>query len=69
MEGFLETLRERVLCGDGAIGTLLAERGVPAGSCFEELCLSRPELISSLHADYLAAVLKSLQQIHSEPTD
>jgi len=55
MAGFLETLRERVLCGDGAIGTLLAERGVPAGSCFEELCLSRPELISSLHADYLAA--------------
>ena len=55
MAGFLETLRERVLCGDGAIGTLLAERGVPAGSCFEELCLSRPELISSLHADYLEA--------------
>lgn len=55
MDRFLETLRERVLCGDGAIGTLLAERGVPAGSCFEELCLSRPELISSLHADYLAA--------------
>lgn len=55
MNRFLETLRERVLCGDGAIGTLLAERGVPAGSCFEELCLSRPELISSLHADYLAA--------------
>ena len=55
MEGFLEALRERVLCGDGAIGTLLSERGVPSGSCFEELCLSRPELISSLHADYLAA--------------
>jgi len=55
MSTFLQTLRERVLCGDGAIGTLLAERGVPTGSCFEELCTSRPDLISSLHTDYLAA--------------
>jgi homocysteine S-methyltransferase len=55
MSGFLQNLKERVLCGDGAIGTLLAERGVPAGSCFEELCLSRPGLITDLHADYLAA--------------
>jgi homocysteine S-methyltransferase len=55
MPSFLENLRERVLCGDGAIGTLLAERGVPAGSCFEELCLTRPDLIAALHSDYLAA--------------
>jgi homocysteine S-methyltransferase len=55
MSEFLRNLKERVLCGDGAIGTLLAERGVPAGSCFEELCLSRPTLITELHADYLAA--------------
>ena len=55
MSGFLQNLKERVLCGDGAIGTLLAERGVPAGSCFEELCLSRPALITELHADYLSA--------------
>lgn len=55
MESFLTALKERVLCGDGAMGTLLAEKGVPSGSCFEELCLSRPDLISSIHAEYLKA--------------
>ncbi len=51
----LDCLKENVLCGDGAMGTLLAERGIPAGSCFEELCLSRPELISGIHREYLNA--------------
>jgi homocysteine S-methyltransferase len=55
MSSLLETLKDRVLCGDGAIGTLLAERGVPSGSCFEELCVSQPDLIGGLHRDYLEA--------------
>jgi len=55
MASLLETLKDRVICGDGAIGTLLAERGVPSGSCFEELCVSQPELITRLHRDYLEA--------------
>jgi homocysteine S-methyltransferase len=37
------------------MGTLLMESGIPAAACFEELCLSRPELVSSIHASYLAA--------------
>jgi homocysteine S-methyltransferase len=37
------------------MGTLLAERGIPAGSCFEELCLERPQLILEIHREYLAA--------------
>jgi methionine synthase / methylenetetrahydrofolate reductase(NADPH) len=48
-------LRTAVLCGDGAMGTLLAERGIPAGSCFEELCLTRPETIREIHLEYLRA--------------
>jgi len=55
MEDLLSALKQGVLCGDGAMGTLLSERGIPAGSCFEELCLSRPELISGIHGEYLAA--------------
>jgi homocysteine S-methyltransferase len=55
MTDLLTALKENVLCGDGAMGTLLAERGIPAGSCFEELCLSRPEVISEIHREYLAA--------------
>ncbi|MFZ0435099.1 MAG: bifunctional homocysteine S-methyltransferase/methylenetetrahydrofolate reductase [Chthoniobacterales bacterium] len=55
MSDFLTALNKGVLCGDGAMGTLLAERGIPSGSCFEELCLERPELILEIHREYLAA--------------
>jgi homocysteine S-methyltransferase len=55
MSDFLTALNDGVLCGDGAMGTLLAERGIPSGSCFEELCLERPELILEIHSEYLAA--------------
>ena len=51
----LEEIQDYPLCGDGAMGTLLMERGVPANRCFEELCLSRPELICEIHEDYFAA--------------
>ena len=37
------------------MGTLLAERGIPSGSCFEELCLSQPEAIAIIHREYLEA--------------
>ena len=55
MGDFLDALKEGVLCGDGAMGTLLSERGIPAGNCYEELCLSQPELIARIHREYLAA--------------
>jgi len=37
------------------MGTLLMERGIPAEQCFEELCISQPEMILGIHTDYLAA--------------
>ncbi len=55
MDRLLQQLKESVLCGDGAMGTLLAERGIPSGSCFEELCLSQPGKISEIHREYLSA--------------
>lgn len=51
----LEELQSRLVCGDGAIGTLLLEGGVPLERCFEELCLSEPERIRAIHEDYIAA--------------
>lgn len=51
----LAELKTTVICGDGAMGTLLSEHGIPAGTCFEELCLSKPEVISAIHREYLAA--------------
>ncbi len=51
---FLDELQNRILPGDGAMGTLLMEEGTPPEHCFEELSLSRPELVSRIHAQYVA---------------
>lgn len=51
---FLDELNSGLLCGDGAMGTEIMARGTLDG-CFEELVCTAPELISGIHADYLAA--------------
>lgn len=43
------------ILADGAMGTLLHARGVPLQSCFDELNLTRPELIVEAHGEYLTA--------------
>jgi homocysteine S-methyltransferase len=51
----LDELQTRLVCGDGAIGTLLLDGGVPLERCFEELCLSEPERVRAIHEQYIAA--------------
>src|SRR2546421_6234157 len=51
----LDELERRVVCGDGAMGTLLLNDGVPIERCFEELCVSEPARIQKIHEDYIAA--------------
>ncbi len=43
-----------VLC-DGAMGTMLYALGVFINRCFDELNLSQPELVRTVHAEYLQA--------------
>src|SRR5690242_1031753 len=43
-----------ILC-DGAMGTTLYARGVFINRCFDELNLSQPDLVRSVHDDYLQA--------------
>ena len=43
-----------ILC-DGAMGTTLYARGVFINRCYDELNLSQPDLIRSVHEDYLQA--------------
>jgi methionine synthase / methylenetetrahydrofolate reductase (NADH) len=52
---FIERLQSGPVLCDGAMGTLLYARGIPYERCFDELNLSQPELIQSLHQEYLAA--------------
>jgi homocysteine S-methyltransferase len=43
------------ILADGAMGTQLHARGVSFDACFDELNLSRPELILDIHREYLEA--------------
>lgn len=56
---FLEKLNQQILIGDGAMGTLLYSYGT--GSCYEELNLSHPEEIRSIHEAYIEAGSDLLQ--------
>src|SRR4029077_17166946 len=51
----LAELEERLICGDGAMGTLLLDRGVPVDHCLEELCISESERIVAIHQEYVTA--------------
>jgi methionine synthase / methylenetetrahydrofolate reductase(NADPH) len=51
----LGELETRVICGDGAMGTLLLNAGVSIERCLEELCVSEPERIQKIHEDYITA--------------
>jgi methionine synthase / methylenetetrahydrofolate reductase(NADPH) len=55
MSSFLETLQAGPLLVDGAMGSLLYERGVLHTRSYEELNLSQPELIRIVHRDYVHA--------------
>jgi methionine synthase / methylenetetrahydrofolate reductase(NADPH) len=52
---FSEALARGAWVADGAMGTQLYERGVLYNTCFEELNVSRPELVLAVHEDYVRA--------------
>jgi homocysteine S-methyltransferase len=57
----LDAVRASVLVVDGAMGTQLYERGVLYSACFEELNVSRPELVMRVHEDYVKAGAQVLE--------
>ncbi len=50
---FLDRLSERVLLADGAMGTVLHTRGVGFDQCFDELNLTDPTIVESVHRAYI----------------
>ncbi len=46
---------------DGAMGTLLYERGVFVNVCYDELNLSHPELVEGIHREYVEAGAELLE--------
>src|SRR4249920_3475932 len=58
---FLEALSEGPLVFDGAMGTMLYERGQLYTQNFDALCMTRDDLVRSVHLAYLAAGAQVLQ--------
>ncbi len=52
---YLRRLSEGVLLFDGAMGTMLYEKGIFINRCFEEACLTNPEFVSEIHKSYIDA--------------
>ena len=50
-----DNLENRVLIGDGAMGTLLHERGIGYEHPYVRANLTHPDLVSSVHEEYLRA--------------
>jgi methionine synthase I (cobalamin-dependent) len=46
---------------DGAMGTLLYSRGVFVNVCYDELNLSRPDLVREIHQEYVSAGAEILE--------
>src|SRR5271165_4137000 len=55
MPAFHEMFGDRPVLADGAMGTVLYSRGIPISRCYDELNLSNPALILSIHEEYLQA--------------
>jgi homocysteine S-methyltransferase len=55
MTTFADIFASRPVLADGAMGTVLYARGVFINRCYDELNLSDPNLILSVHEDYLQA--------------
>ncbi|HDS85150.1 MAG TPA: bifunctional homocysteine S-methyltransferase/methylenetetrahydrofolate reductase, partial [Phycisphaerales bacterium] len=51
----VKKLAQGIVIGDGAMGTQLYQHGAFLNTCFDELNLTRPDLIEQIHADYIKA--------------
>jgi homocysteine S-methyltransferase len=48
-------MRSSALVFDGAMGTVIYQRGVFLNACYDELCLTQPQLILGIHKEYVEA--------------
>lgn len=58
---FRDTLSKRVLVADGAMGTMLYQRGIFINRCFDELNISTPQMVKEIHQEYVRAGAEILE--------
>jgi homocysteine S-methyltransferase len=61
MPTFADIFANRPVLADGAMGTVLYARGIFINRCYDELNISDPDLIRSVHEEYLQAGAEILE--------
>jgi S-methylmethionine-dependent homocysteine/selenocysteine methylase len=75
MSDFLQTVRERVVIYDGAMGTNIQKRNPTLDdywgkeNCSEVLVLSRPDIIRDIHADFFVWVAMCRRSAQAHPRE
>lgn len=54
-QNIIDRMLEAPVVFDGAMGTMIYSRGVFINRCFDELCLTNPDLIRDIHSEYIEA--------------
>jgi methionine synthase / methylenetetrahydrofolate reductase(NADPH) len=58
---FRQHLQSRVIVADGAMGTMLYDRGIFINRCFDEINLSSPDMVRQIHQEYVKAGAEILE--------
>lgn len=60
-ENFLDFVKNHILLFDGGMGTEIYARGVFINQCYDELNLTRPQLIKEIHSDFIKAGANAIE--------
>jgi homocysteine S-methyltransferase len=58
---YLDRLKEGVLLFDGAMATYLFSQGVYLKKCFEEVCMTNPQMVLDVHREYIARGAQAIE--------
>src|SRR5882724_10236204 len=61
MKAFRDQLSRRVMVADGAMGTMLYDKGIFINRCYDELNLTSPDMVRQIHNDYVKAGAEILE--------
>src|SRR4051795_213 len=56
-----EKLKSKIMVADGAMGTMLYDKGIFINRCYDELNLSGADIIRQIHLDYVKAGAEILE--------
>ncbi len=61
LKPYPERLRDGVLVFDGAMATYLFSKGVYLKKCFEEVCLTNPQMVLDVHREYISCGAQAIE--------